>query len=317
MLRKKNMKGGEPLGIVGEQVTVGATPYILNKLKAKGEDSEIWIATDNDETQFVIKIVKSDETNEEIIALSELQGIPGVVKSVALSTPAETKTHEYIVMEYKADTQSLDKLLVEASMSQDEAREAIVQILLTMKDVHERGWVHRDLKLENILAYTTDGQLRLELIDFGFATKHDEGKCSGILGSLKGLAPEVILPWDPDKEYDGRAVDMYAIGVILYRLLFNEYPFERKVTGGFGGASKYLTDQDKELFAPENCVVQFPEAPEISENAKDLITNLTAFEVEDRLTMDEALEDEWIADIVSAHQTRRMEEAAAAEEDGF
>ena len=96
---------------------------------------------------------------------------------------------------------------------------------------HEAGIVHRDVKASNILVAAGDAASaagrRVKLIDFGIAklTQMDE-EGSGLttvgrhVGTLSAMAPEQIL---------GRAVDartdIYALGILLYRLLTGHHPF--------------------------------------------------------------------------------------------
>jgi len=52
----------------------------------------------------------------------------------------------------------------------------------------EKGVVHRDLKLENILV---DSDLNIKICDFGFAKCNKINKMKSFLGSLSYMAPEI------------------------------------------------------------------------------------------------------------------------------
>lgn len=68
---------------------------------------------------------------------------------------------------------------------------------------------HRDLKLENILI---DGQLTFKLIDLGLSASGDLNRVTGAVGSPSYVAPEVLT----DYMYDGRKVDLFSMGVLLF-----------------------------------------------------------------------------------------------------
>lgn len=109
----------------------------------------------------------------------------------------------------------------------DPARTAeVVRVARLLADalqyVHDRGLVHRDLKSANIQVLK-DG--RVKLIDFGTAHLDDPleriTKDGDFVGTFSYAAPEQLLGHD----LDGRA-DLYALGVLLYRLTTGRRPFK-------------------------------------------------------------------------------------------
>jgi len=104
----------------------------------------------------------------------------------------------------------------------------VVQIADAIQHAHERGVVHRDLKPANILV-AAGGQPKV--LDFGIAratgtdidritvqTAHGQ-----LMGTLAYMSPEQLRGRSAD--VDGRA-DVYALGVVLYRVLTDRMPFE-------------------------------------------------------------------------------------------
>jgi serine/threonine-protein kinase len=97
-----------------------------------------------------------------------------------------------------------------------------------LEAAHRAGVVHRDLKASNV-AVVSDGEPpRVKLLDFGIAKIiHPEPDQPSLttdgqrLGSPNTMAPEQIRGGSI-----GPATDIYALGVLLYRMLTGEYPFQ-------------------------------------------------------------------------------------------
>jgi hypothetical protein len=132
-----------------------------------------------------------------------------------------------LVMEY-VEGDTLEVLLRrEAPLSVERAEALIVQLAQGLGAIHARGIVHRDLKPDNVvLTRTADGQLLPRLLDFGIArlVEPPEGASVTQAGLVVGT-PEYASPEQAmGRPVDARS-DLYALGVIAFRMLVGRHPF--------------------------------------------------------------------------------------------
>lgn len=104
-------------------------------------------------------------------------------------------------------------------LSEQEAQSWFIQIANAVCYLHEQGVVHRDLKLENILV---EPQTKVaKICDFEYYCKLQPViKFTHQYGTIEYHAPEIVAK----KSYSS-AVDIWALGVILYELLVGKTPF--------------------------------------------------------------------------------------------
>jgi serine/threonine protein kinase len=105
----------------------------------------------------------------------------------------------------------------------------IRQICAALEAAHAQGVIHRDMKPENVFRVRRgEDPDFIKVLDFGIAKIIDENydpdqpsqTTSGLMGTPEYVAPELIRGLTPDAR-----VDIYAVGVILYRLLAGRVPF--------------------------------------------------------------------------------------------
>jgi serine/threonine protein kinase len=125
-----------------------------------------------------------------------------------------------VVMEL-LEGRGLDKALALEPLEVPEALELLSQVGAVLASTHARGVVHRNIKAEKVLLVNgQDGRERAKVLDFGLAKVADRS-LPVIPGKPQYLAPEIIR----GEEVDARA-DLYALGVLGYRLTAGRFPFE-------------------------------------------------------------------------------------------
>ena len=118
-----------------------------------------------------------------------------------------------IVMEYIPN--SLDKEINQTSkLDPIFSKKIIIQVCKALAHAHENGFIHKDIKPQNILL-TDEGIPKVT--DFGISNTQDSG-----IGTPAYMSPEQI---QGDIKTDPRS-DIYSLGITLYEMLTGEKPFQ-------------------------------------------------------------------------------------------
>ncbi|KAG1874936.1 Pkinase-domain-containing protein [Suillus subluteus] len=190
-----------------------------------------------------------------------------------------TESHIWIVTELCCGGELFDYLAEKGRLSERESSIIFGQLALAVAYLHEKGIVHRDLKLENVLL---DERCRVKLGDFGFTREYDRGVyMETFCGTTGYAAPEMLQ----GKRYLGPEVDVWSMGVILYCLLTGTLPF----------------DDDDEAVMKEKVIKGQYEDPEwLSTDARDLIRSILEVDPAKRLTIPQILASPWFTSTPSA-----------------
>lgn len=91
--------------------------------------------------------------------------------------------------------------------------------------LHSMSIAHRDIKLDNIVV--SQDLTEIKFIDFGLCidfSKCENQKTKQFCGTIQYMPPEILQK----KSYNPKKADIWSLGVLLYRILYNRYPYTGK-----------------------------------------------------------------------------------------
>lgn len=111
-----------------------------------------------------------------------------------------------------------DYIEVKNNMSELDCQLIFKQVTLAIYHLHKHGIVHRDIKDENIIVNEFGV---VKLIDFGSAGYVKLGPFDVFVGTIDYASPEVLR----GEKYEGKPQDIWALGILLYTMIYKENPF--------------------------------------------------------------------------------------------
>lgn len=232
-----------------------------------------------------IKIVERDggEDDEECFheagILRDLCNAPHIIQLIDFYMDEKKM---YVVQNFASGGDVLDQLVERQIYTEDDARVLAKILLETLANLHTNyKMVHRDLKPENLLLQSSKDDSSLLLCDFGYTKylpKSPEACLTTFCGTPDYTAPEIINGEEYREE-----VDLFSLGCTMFLLLGGYQPFN-----GGNEAETFINIVEGD-YDFEN-----PAWEAISDEAKELITNLLELDPSKRWTACEALQCDWL-----------------------
>ncbi|KAF6777792.1 hypothetical protein AHF37_02491 [Paragonimus kellicotti] len=173
-------------------------------------------------------------------------------------------TSLYMVMEYVPGGNLVGWMEDMEVISEAACRFYAAETVLALSDLHAMGFIHRDLKPDNLLL---DAGGHVKLADFGTAIRVDPVTklihCDAAVGTPDYLSPEVLLSQGAGGGSYGFEVDWWALGVLIYEMLYGDTPFY----------SETLVNTYAKIMSHANHL-KFPEGLAVSEEGLDFMKQL-------------------------------------------
>ena len=204
-------------------------PLKLVQQLGVGRHCEIWEALDTaSKARLAVKVIvpgKAKDADQRKLLEHELK----VAKSVSHPTViridrlSDEGGLPHLVMELFPHPNLKKQIAAGVEALAPRLQRIVTETALALDHLHGRGWVHRDVKPDNILA-APDGQVKLIDLAIAQAKPGLFGKLLGGSGPVQGspsyMSPEQIR----GQPLDARA-DIYSLGCVLFELLAGKPPF--------------------------------------------------------------------------------------------
>ncbi|GBL51470.1 hypothetical_protein [Candidozyma auris] len=278
--------------------------YVLGATLGEGEFGKVklgWRKDGSHPSQVAVKLIRRDtlmkdteyETKfkREVNALYQLSH-PNIVSLVEVKTSGR---YYGLVLEYASGGELFDYILKHRCLKESTAKKLFAQLVSGVDYMHSKGFVHRDLKLENLLL---DNQKNIIITDFGFVNSFSR-ECETLktsCGSPCYAAPELVLS---SQRYNGRKVDIWSLGVILYAMLAGYLPFDDDAENEDG------SDIHRLYAYISKTPLTFP--PNVTPLARDLLRKIVVPDPSKRISMNEIRNHPWLATYASLLSIRQPE----------
>jgi 5'-AMP-activated protein kinase catalytic alpha subunit len=243
--------------------------------------------------QYLQRHVSQDEEKREAGVQQMIARVENVLKShhiipcvEALYDSGESEGELYIIMPFFEDKKYL--------LTEPEARNCLKQILKGVETLQEAGVCSRNLRLENIVVRDDTFAIVMDSADFAFAIKipyiiNENGirqrcriKADRACGKHYYMSPEI---WESVEPFDGHAVDVWALGPILFMMVCGMPPWH--TAAFFDENFRYFSAGHFEQLAIERF--------EISAELSNLLQGMFWLNPEDRLSLGQIRDHPWMA----------------------
>lgn len=197
------------------------------------------ISKKNNKKYIIKKLYKVKSAYKEIFIQQYLKSSE-VLKIIDIFSDI---SHVWVVYKYARDGDLFD-MFKYRSLSYVHALNIIFQISTLLKKIHSLGIIHGDLKMENILL----DKYKMYICDFGFSVFSSNPKTKICLYTNPYTAPEQLN----NLIFDFKS-DVWSLGIILYTLCFDCYPFEYDPDIELEPNEMYLMMINNKINYPDNC----------------------------------------------------------------
>ena len=193
----------------------------------------------------LLRMGEAERFREEARTLARIRNHSSIVTVYDIGE--SEKGVPYVVMEF-VEGESLSEFIEQKELDVEQVLQIVLRISEGLMAAHQASIVHRDLKPSNVIM---DKQGNITLVDFGLAL-HDDLSLQELGDAIEGtpayMAPEQIR--GENHRIDGQT-DIWALGVITYRLLTGKHPFRAKDTKELARMIRYRDAKPPRQLNPE------------------------------------------------------------------
>ncbi|KAL5007311.1 hypothetical protein ScPMuIL_016117 [Solemya velum] len=280
--------GGEEYPFVKREVTIHSDRWVTDDynisdvLLGRGKFGEVKECKHKvNGRQFAAKFIEVNDEEERKDVVNEVAVMTGLQhpRLLQLYDAFESKNSFCLIMELISGGELFERVINDDFILTEKACVMFMrQICEGVGFMHSRDILHLDMKPENILCLTREGN-RIKIIDFGLARSYDpKDDLRVMFGTPEFMAPEIV-----NFDTISPSTDMWSLGVVCYVLL--------------SGLSPLLGETEAETLANVTMATwdfNTVEFENISAEAKDFISKLLIKKPKDRMSCKTCLEHKWL-----------------------
>lgn len=296
-----------------------------------GKEEQVVIKVRDKRTSF---LGRADEANwrEQTELMMNLQGCKNVAQIIDVM---EDDLFYYVVMEKAGGLDLCEMRGKDGTIEMNDVKEILRQLLAGVAELHDRGFVHKDLKLENVMLDRSGGSgaaspdlsttARSPALSTGCPSPMEPSSpCAVKLIDFDTMSPKSTKPHEvfeivgtngyiAPEAYKGNytpASDIFAIGVIAYSLVTDKFPFDESLFDDVEGENRVgnpkMTEISQRVVSAHIDWNHFKFKAE--PGAKKLISKMLKANEHVRPTATSALNDPWLtgAEPVSPTSAKRV-----------
>ncbi|KAK6923047.1 Protein kinase domain [Dillenia turbinata] len=168
------------------------------------------------------KVSDSASLQNEKLVLDQLQDSPHVIKCLGDEIEERNGKKNYnLFLEYASGGSLADKVKVSGRLPESDVRRYARSILKGLYYIHEKGFVHCDIKLQNILLFSDGQNDVVKIADFGLATRRRETSACQMRGTPLYMSPEILCGREQES-----ASDIWAFGCAVAEMVAGRPPWK-------------------------------------------------------------------------------------------
>ena len=303
---------------LGTLLIKNGTKLYITKHIGEGATSFVYLAVDNNNKEFALKLYKNSESySNEINKIRKILPSKYIVKlilngqgrldrgysyySYKLFNHFDTGPVEYGLFEYLKNGELQNYVfLLKKKFPEEISRKIFFDILMAVEICHESGISHGDIKLSNIML---SSNFNLKLIDFGFSKNIKDGLISEITGSRFYNAPEMFS--SATKGYVGTLSDIFSLGVVLFVLVMGFYPFDKPNITDSSFWKK--CEQKKALSNNNSNNNNNNNILGVSQEFKDLFEKMVCPKPDDRISLSQIKKHPWLLELTNSYSEKNFD----------